>query len=431
MDVVRKIFLSSILLSAFTACNAHDTTTGNGQFSSSDKAACTSTEIKSRFIVKWKSGKITNESAEDRDHFLNGFMTQNSDQIEFAEHDHMIHIDTRESSQATIAALSQLPITWGQNMVQAPAAWAEGANGSGIIVAVVDSGMDYTHPQLVNQVYLNAGEMGTDAGGKDKSSNGIDDDKNGYIDDFHGYNFADDDNPATPQAGNNPMDTNEHGTHVSGIIAAQHSAGPIQGMAERAKILPLRFINASGAGSVSGAIAAIQYAVAAHAKVINASWGGDACSVALQNTVAQLESQGVMFVAAAGNGDSSGRGLNLDITPSYPAAFGFPGQITVLATTELDAQAEFSNYSFTLTQMGAPGVGIVSTVPGGTKSLDGTSMATPFVTGAAALLFGLNPSATVAQVKNALVKSINLTQVADSAGGRLNVKKAVDLFKSM
>ena len=426
MDVVHKLFLALILVLSLSACN----TGGKGvqnQFSTSDKVTCSSTEIKDRFIVKWKSGKISYESAKDRDHFQNGFMAENSDKIDFAEHDHLIQLDTRESTESTVATVSQLPTSWGQQMVSAPAAWSEGANGSGVIVAVVDSGMDYTHPQLVNQVFLNAGEMGTDAKGHDKSNNGIDDDANGYIDDFHGYNFAPDDNPTAPQALNNPMDTNEHGTHVSGIIAAQHSAGPIQGMAEQAKVLPLRFINASGGGSVGSAIQAIQYAVKAKAKVINASWGGSDCSIALQQTIAGLEAKGVLFVAAAGND-----GKNLDSTPSYPAAFGFSGQLTVLATTELDAQAEFSNYSFTLTQLGAPGVGIISTVPNkGTKSLDGTSMATPFVAGAAALLFGLNPAATVAQVKNALIKSIDSTQVANSAGGRLNIKKAVDLFKTM
>ncbi len=426
MDVVHKVFSALILTAALTACNTDGYSSSN-QFTSNEKATCASAAIKDRFIVKWKSGKISYESAEDREHFQKGFMVENSDQIDFAEHDHMIYLDARESVASTVSTISQLPTSWGQQMVSAQGAWSEGANGSGVIVAVVDSGMDYTHPQLVNQVFINPGETGTDKNGHDKSNNGIDDDANGYIDDFHGYNFAPDDNPATPQASNNPMDTNDHGTHVSGIIAAQHSAGPIQGMAEQAKVLPLRFINASGGGSVGSAIQAIQYAVAAKAKVINASWGGSDCSTALQQEIAGLEAKGVLFVAAAGND-----GKNLDSAPSYPAAFGFSGQLTVLATTELDAQAEFSNYSFTLAQIGAPGVGIISTVPNkGTKSLDGTSMATPFVAGAAALLFGLNPAATVAQVKNALVKSIDSAQVADSAGGRLNIKKAVDLFKSM
>ncbi len=427
MDVVRKIFFYLFYVGIIAGCNSNSSPPGQNQFSSSDKVKCTSSEIKNRFIVKWKSGRITHESALDREHFEKSFIVAHSDKIEFAEHDHLIQLDARESIASTVTAISQLPVSWGQQMVQAPAAWSSGANGKGVIVAVIDSGVDYNHPQLVNQIALNSGEMGMDTKGHDKSSNGIDDDGNGYVDDYHGYNFAPDDSSTAPQALNNPMDTNEHGTHVSGIIAAQHSAGPVQGMAEQAKILPLRFINASGGGTVGSAIEAIQYAVNAHARVINASWGGSDCSVALQQTISSLESKGVIFVAAAGND-----GKNLDSAPSYPAAFSFSGQLTVLATTERDAQAEFSNYSFTLAQLGAPGVGIVSTIPnGGTKSLDGTSMATPFVAGAAALLFGLNPSASVAQVKNALIKSIDLTQVADSAGGRLNIKKAVDFFKSL
>ncbi len=428
MDVAHKV-LSLLFCAIFlSSCGANTGAQNQNQFSSSDKAKCTSAEIKDRFIVKWKSGRISRESAFDREHFKHGFMVENSDQIEFAEHDYRVQIDARESVASTVNTVSALPTSWGQQMVQAPSAWSAGANGGGVIVAVIDSGVDYNHPQLVNQIALNVGEMGMDSKGHDKTNNNIDDDGNGYIDDFRGYNFAPDDPLPTPhQALNNPMDTNEHGTHVSGIIAAQHSAGPIQGMAEQAKILPLRFINASGGGSVGSAIEAIQYAVKANAKVINASWGGSDCSVALQQAISGLEAKGVVFVAAAGND-----GKNLESAPSYPAAFSFPGQITVLATTELDAQAEFSNYSFTLAQIGAPGVGIVSTVPNsGTKSLDGTSMATPFVTGAVAMLFGVKPNASVAQVKNALLKSIDLTQVADSAGGRLNIKKAVDFFKSL
>ncbi len=427
MDVARKIIFSLALIAMLSACNSSNSSQGQNQFSSSDKVKCASTEIKNRFIVKWKSGKITYVSAKDREHFEKGFLLANTDKIDFAEHDHVIQLDARESVGSTVTGISQLPTSWGQQMVQAPGAWSSGANGNGVIVAVIDSGVDYNHPQLANQIAFNSGEMGTDSKGRDKTSNAVDDDANGYIDDFRGYNFAPDDSPASPQALNNPMDTNEHGTHVSGIIAAQHSAGPIQGMAEGAKILPLRFINASGGGTVGSAIEAIQYAANAKARVINASWGGSDCSAALQHAIADLEAKGVLFVAAAGND-----GKNLESAPSYPAAFGFSGQLTVLATTERDAQAEFSNYSFTLAQIGAPGVGIVSTVPNnGTRALDGTSMATPFVAGAAALLFGIKSSASVAQVKSALIRSIDTTQVADSAGGRLNVKKAVDLFRSM
>jgi len=431
MDVVHRIILSALLGIALTSCNNGSDNSNPTTPPIASKASCLGSEIKNHFIVKWKSGKTTYEEAESQEAVLQSLVlqnsAQNSDQVEFVEQDHMIHLDVRESTQASSASTSQPAIDWGQQMVQAPAVWTQGVNGNGVTVAVVDSGADYTHPQLRDQIALNAGEMGVDSQGRDKSNNGIDDDANGYIDDVRGYNFAEDDDPKHPQAANDPMDTNEHGTHVSGIIGAKHSAGPIHGIAEQAKILPLRFINASGAGAVSSAIKAIQYAVKAKAKVINASWGGSECSKALQDTIAGLEAQGIIFIAAAGNDNK-----NLDTTPSYPAAYAIPGQITVIATTELDAQAEFSNFSFTLTQIGAPGLGIVSTIPnGGTLSLDGTSMATPFVAGAAALLFGVKPTATVAQIKDALLKSVDQTSIADSAGGRLNVKKAVDLIKSM
>ncbi len=424
MDVANKIFISALFVALLSSCNSDQSTPPTTQFSSSNKAGCTGAEIKNRFIVKWKNGNVSTENAQDKEEFTRGFVTAFSDQIEYVEPDHMIHLDVRESSQNTARSQSAPATDWGQQMVQAPAAWSQGINGGGVVVAVVDSGADYKHPQLADQIAMNPGEMGTDASGKDKSSNSVDDDGNGFIDDVRGYNFADPDESGPAQAANDPMDTNEHGTHVSGIIAAKHSAGPILGMAEGAKILPLRFINASGGGSVSAAIKAINYASMMHAKVINASWGGSDCSKALQDTIAGLEAKGVLFVAAAGNDNE-----NLDNTPSYPAAYAIPGQITVVATTELDAQAEFSNYSFSLTQIGAPGLGIVSTVPGGKiLSLDGTSMATPFVAGAAALLFGMKPQASVAEVKAALLKSVDQTQIAVSSGGRMNVKKATDLF---
>jgi subtilisin family serine protease len=423
MEVTKNIILSLSVLALLTSCNDTSSPPQN-QVAASTKPSCASAEIKNRFIVKWKNGGVTTELAQDRESFNRGFISAFSNEIEFAEHDHIIRIDARVSAQQNVNTESTVAADWGQQMVQAPAVWSQGINGNGTLVAVIDSGADYNHPQLVNQIAINAGEMGKDANGKDKSNNGIDDDSNGYIDDYHGYNFADPDDNVPVQAKNDPMDTNKHGTHVSGIIAAQHSAGPILGMAEGAKILPLRFINASGGGSVSSAIQAINYAANAHAKVINASWGGSDCSKILQDTIAGLESKGVLFVAAAGNDNQ-----NLDNTPSFPAAYAIPGQITVAATTELDAQAEFSNYSFTLTQIGAPGLEIMSTVPGGkTLSLDGTSMATPFVAGAAALLFGMKPTATVAQVKAALLKSVDLAQIAVSSGGRMNVKKATDLF---
>lgn len=409
-----KLFVIIVITSFLYACsNSQQSSSPSGQFTSVNKASCNNAAIANRFIVKWKNGQVTTESEVDRETFISGFVTVNTNQIEYVEHDISIHLDESKIQTQSIPTVDP---SWGQNITQAPNVWSQGYNGNGIIVAVVDSGMDYTHPQLKDQIAVNTKEV----------LNGIDDDKNGYIDDIHGYNFADDDDPTHPQASNDPMDTNEHGTHVSGIIAAKHSAGTIQGMAEQAKIMPLRFINASGGGSISAALKAIQYAADNGAKVINASWGGSDCSKTLQDTIASLSAKGIMFVAAAGND-----GINLDRLPEYPAAYQSTNQITVVATTELDVQAEFSNYSFNLTQIGAPGTGILSTIPNGlTKEMDGTSMATPFVAGAVALLMSANPKASLDQVRNAIMNGSDHVQIADQSKGRLNIKKAIDLIIS-
>ena len=185
----------------------------------------------------------------------------------------------------------------------------------------------------------------------------------------------------------------------------------------------------TGSGDLPVAIRAIQYAASRGARVINASWGGTYCSQAMKETIAALEGEGVLFVAAAGNnGDGlQASGMSLESLPVFPAAIGASGQITIGASTSRDYMAGFSNFSYTLVDLVAPGSNIFSTYPGGGYKLEsGTSMATPFVSGAAALLFGAHPTATVAQVKAALLGSVDRGPFAVASQGRLNVKAALD-----
>ena len=285
---------------------------------------------------------------------------------------------------------------------------------SGVIVAVIDSGVEVTHPQLRNQIAINTAEI----------ANGVDDDNNGYIDDIYGYDFA----VHSADVG----DTSGHGTHVAGIILAEHNVGPAKGIAPEAKLLALDFMDGEG-GQVSDAIEAIHYAVARGAKVINASWGGGLCSESLRTTIAALRAKGVLFVAAAGNS-----GNDLDWVKEYPAAFASDAQITVGASTSLDARAEFSNYSWSLTNVFAPGSLIMSTYKGGaTTTLSGTSMAAPFVSGSAAVLWGHRPSATLAQIREAIFASVDLDpneprgSLPSTTGGRLNLRKAIEKIEQL
>ena len=233
-------------------------------------------------------------------------------------------------------------------------AWGVNTDCSTITVAVIDTGVDYNHPDLATNIWSNAGEI---------ANNGIDDDGNGFIDDIRGWDFV--------QADNDPMDFAHHGTHVAGTIGASGNNGTGgTGVCWTSTIMPLRVLGSTGSGTTADIIAAIDYATANGAKVINMSLGGPGGSTGdlTDQAIARANAAGVLVVIAAGND-----GTDNDTTPSYPAAYTQPNIIAVAATTQSDALASFSNFGATSVDIGAPGTSILSTVPPARSAIPGCS----------------------------------------------------------
>lgn len=301
--------------------------------------------------------------------------------------------------------------------IDAPAAWKFSVGTGRTVVAVIDTGVDWKHPDLKSRIWQNDLE----AAGRP----GFDDDGNGYIDDVRGWDFADWDN--------NPMDLNGHGTHVAGIIGAKgDNDRGIAGVNWKAQIMPLRFLDENGYGYTSDAISAIEYAVANGATISNNSWGGAGYSFALYSAINYARVNDHIFVVAAGNS-----GARLDQNPEYPASYGqwLDNVVVVGATNRYDELAAFSNYGQGV-DIAAPGSSIISTYlrnagiadAKGYKSFSGTSMATPFVAGAASVIRDLHPEWTYRQVIDHILGSSDhlrsLSKVIES-GRRLNLGTAV------
>jgi subtilisin family serine protease len=401
----------AVVTMAISACGSPKT--AQSTFSKADSDSCAANAIPQQFMVRYEDGSLAVIHAESEKAFIDGYLTENLQRIRYAEPDYRVHAAMLADSPPPATATAD---NWGVIKVAADQMWKQNFTGSGVIVAVVDTGMDITHPQLAPQVAYNPGEQGTDSQGRNKSSNGVDDDGNGFVDDVGGWNFV----ANKPLTGDNAY----HGTHVSGIIGAYHSdttaAGGthVEGMAPGVKLLPLAFLSSDGSGSMSDGVRAIEYAAKRGAKVINASWGGAMCSKSLRDAISSLNDQGIIFVAAAGN-DS----VDVDLSPEYPAALNLASQFTVGATGDHDYMADYSNYGNPAVHIFAPGSDIVSTIPGGTMgALSGTSMATPFVTGAVALLLSAQPTATVAQIRAALYNTaVQRNDYINVSHGRLNL----------
>ena len=296
--------------------------------------------------------------------------------------------------------------------IDAPAAWTV-SSGAGVTVAVVDSGAQLDHQDLSAQIGGNPGERG---GGKE--SNGVDDDLNGRVDDWRGWDFVDGDNL--------PQDGDGHGTHVAGTIAARaNNMVGVAGVAPDAKVMPVRALDDNGDGYSSDIADAFAYAGALGARIVNASLGGNTPSTPIANAIAAYPN--TLFVVAAGNDGTDNDGAS----PSYPCRYTHANILCVGATDSTDLRATFSNWGATSVDLFAPGDTILSTYTLGRYAyLDGTSMAAPHAAGAAALLASANPGWSVAQIKSALMSSVDAkSQLAPRsvAGGRLNAARALGL----
>ena len=295
--------------------------------------------------------------------------------------------------------------------VAALKAWSKSHGSSDVVVAVLDTGVDYTHPDLMNNIWI-----------RPDSVPEYTDEQLGTIDDYHGFDAAD-------NAGD-PMDDNGHGTHCAGIVGAEGDNGEgIAGINWHVEIMPLKFLSRSGSGSTKDAIEAINYAIdrkknGVNLRVISASWGSTQYSKALEDAIKAAGDAGILFVAAAGNSSTDN-----DKRSHYPSNYKLPNVVSVAATDKNDALASFSNYGASTVHIAAPGREIVSTWLGDDyREASGTSMATPYVAGAAALILSSEPNLSVKELRVRLLKSVDKVDSLNGkvqSGGRLNAAKAM------
>ncbi len=341
--------------------------------------------------------------------------------------------------------------------IDAPEAWDIATGSPSVKVAVLDSGIDWTHEDLSENIWQNLGE---DADGDGRvleysyysdtwvldpgDMNGIDDDGNGYVDDLIGWDFVNNDN--------NPSDTNGHGTHVAGVLGAKgdNDAG-MSGVTWDVQMMPIRIFGESHnqGASTDAIISALDYAVSMGAQISNNSWSGNGRSQAMEDAIQEAANAGHLFITAAGNNC-----LNTDHSPSYPAGYDSDNIISVAAINQNDQLAPFSNYGANTVDVAAPGTAIWSSVPSegfesitpqpdddddyispipsdGYDYLSGTSIATPYVSGTAALVWGRHYDKSYRDIKDAIINSAEATAALNGkcvANGRLNLYNTLNYF---
>ncbi len=294
--------------------------------------------------------------------------------------------------------------------VNAESAWDLTTGSPEVVVGILDTGILYTHNELVGQIWVNPAEIPDD---------GIDNDDNGYVDDIHGVNI--------PLNNGDPLDDHGHGTHVAGIVgAAANGGGPMVGVAWQVQMMGLKVLTSQGFGSSSGILAGYEYGVENGCRIINASLGGPVRSQAMFDAIAASLRRGVLLVAAAGN-DAT----NNDVYPSYPNGYDLPNVISVAAMNIFGELAGFSNYGANTVHVAAPGEDIYSLGIEGDDAYQvnsGTSMAAPFVSGVATLIASAFPASTPTEIRERIIS----TAVRSPAFSGLAVSRGwVDAFAAL
>lgn len=417
MDVRSVIFKSIknfgnkltylLLLSVLISCQKQKTT--ESVFSQTALDPCLGTASETKFIVQWEDGRFSVESGVNREEFKNNFVAENLAAIRHVQGDiHLQVYNQLDGIRVEQSATKSMP--WHIVDTGADQVWSQNVKGQGIRVAVVDSWIDKSHPQLKTRLYKNTREI---------PGNGIDDDGNGYVDDYEGYDFSPERELTERKA--------QHGSHVSGIILADPLEDGAKGMAPEAELIAAPFMMDSGSGSLADAILALQYSADQGARIINNSWGSCGKVDILENVFQEISNKGVLVVTAAGN-----ESVDVDTVPVFPSSYNLPTQLNIAATDPSGYMTYWSNRGFKKVHFAAPGDAILSTVPNGVGYLSGTSMAAPVVSGAAALLWSAYPSASVFDIRAALIESVDVLTGKENrtmTRGKLNVQKALEKLK--
>ena len=302
--------------------------------------------------------------------------------------------------------------------IAATQAWEVSVGSKDVVVAVIDTGIDYNHPDIAPNYWTNPGETGLDENGNDRSTNGIDDDGNGFVDDFRGWDFFNDDN--------DPLDGNSHGTHCAGTIGAKGNNGiGVVGVNWDVSLVGIKIFSDSGVTNTAAISAGIDYAVTLGVDVTSNSWGGGPESEAIREAIERANDKGILFVAASGNSAT-----DTDESPHYPSSYDIPNIIAVASTDRDDNLSVFSNYGRTTVDVAAPGSDIYSTTPNDTYGFkSGTSMATPHVAGIAALVKSVYPNLSHIEIKDRILStSVPLPSLTGKVKyGRVNAFSALEL----